>query len=221
MTTVSANLKTNNGYWRRTKFWLATRVMRWAGVVSPLDTFRDGKDGFQQTQFGEPLDAVTLSYARQWLTAHVQDGASCPCCTQFAKVYARTITSSMAYALVMIYKRPVTEGESEYFHVPDYLSRVCKLGPTTRGGDWAKLVAWGLLEEREGVRDDGSSRTGFYKITDLGKSVARGEVAVPKHALIYNGTLLRLDDTKSVTISEALGKKFDYSELMSAAPSGL
>jgi hypothetical protein len=195
--------------------------MRWVGIEMPLVTFREGNDGFRRTEFGLSLDAVTLSYARQWLTAHVQDGASCPCCTQFAKVYARTITSSMAYALVMIYKRPTEEGGSEYFHVPDYLSRVCKLGPTTRGGDWAKLVAWGLLEEREGVRDDGSSRTGFYRITDLGKSVARGEVTVPKHALIYNGTLLRLDDTKSVTISDALGKKFDYAELMSTAPSGL
>lgn len=219
--TVPSNLKTNNGRWRRAKLWLATRAMRWAGVEMPLVTFRDGNDGFKRTEFGWALDAVTLCYARQWLTAHVQDGASCPCCTQFAKVYARTITSSMAYALVMIYKRPIMEGESEYFHVPDYLSRVCKLGPTTRGGDWAKLVAWGLLEEREGVRDDGSSRTGFYRITDLGKSVARGEATVPKYALIYNGTLLRLDNTKSVTISDALGKKFDYAELMSAAPSGL
>jgi len=228
-------------FWWNIAWWLLRQLR---GVeISTLLTSKtlhcNFPDGFAPTaQYPYP-DAVTLGYARRMLTADVQEGATCPCCTQFAKVYARTITSSMAYALIMIHKRPgaatddpaldaaeeaagIRMPSSEpYFHVPDYLSSVCKLGPTTRGGDWAKLTAWGLIEEQEGKREDGSSRTGFYRITDKGRAFVKGAIPLPKHALFYDGTVLRLDASELIFIKDALGKKFSYEELMAPAPSGL
>jgi hypothetical protein len=175
---------------------------------------------FPTTSFPYAADSVSLAFVQEWLAARIRSGEKCPCCTQLTKVYARTITATMAYALIQIYRHAEAGGE-EWLHVPDYLSRVCKLGPTTRGGDWAKLTAWGLLEEAEGVRDDGSPRTGYYRITDAGKAFVRGESMLPKYALFYDSRVLRLDDNSTITINSALGKKFNYAELMSPAPSGL
>lgn len=176
---------------------------------------------FPPTEFPEDPRDVTLSAARDWLRNRVEAGAHCPCCSQYAKVYARTVTSTMAYALICIYHYFAENPEASWLHVPDYLTRVCRVGPTVRGGDWAKLTAWGLLEMRELDREDGSPRNGYYRITEKGKEFVRGTIALPRYALFYDGRVLRLDDDRRITIGTALGKRFDYAELMSRAPSGL
>lgn len=98
-------------------------------------------------------------------------------------------------------------------HIPSVFTqhRVCS------SNDGALLRYWGLIEEVPGLRKDGSARVGFYKITDLGKSFASGASRVPSHAYIYDSRLLRLSDEDTVDIREALGKKFNYEELMRAA----
>ncbi len=163
-------------------------------------------------------DAVTLAYAQQWLAARMDDGATCPCCTQFAKVYARTITSTMAYALVLMHRH---EGP-EWFHVPSYLSRVARLAASTaRGGDWAKLVHWGLIEEAPERREDNCPHTGYYRGTDMGRRFVSGQLSVPRWAVLFDGRLLYLDDGRRTTIEQALGKRFNYAELMSTSPADL
>lgn len=186
-----------------------------ATAEAPLTQYADI---FPPTNIGASPDSVSLAFAQRWLGERVEGGEACPCCTQFAKVYARTITSSMAYALICIYHHAASGGP-EWFHVPSYLSRVARLGPTARGGDWAKLTAWGLLEEAEGRRDDNSPRTGVYRITDAGKAFVRGETSLPRWAVFYDGRVLRLDDSQVGTITDALAKRFNYAELMATAPS--
>jgi hypothetical protein len=85
-------------------------------------------------------------------------------------------------------------------------------------GDHAKLRYWGLIEEEPVRRDDGG-RAGWWQITDRGEQFVRGTLKVPKYALIFDGRLLRLDETGGyVTITDALGKKFDWTELMTGVP---
>lgn len=162
--------------------------------------------------------AVTLAFAQEWLAARMDAGVPCPCCTQFTKVYARTITATMAYALVCLY-RHAASGGPEWFHAPSYLSRVARLADSTaRGGDWAKLTAWGLIEESTERREDDCPHTGYYRVTEAGRAFVLGQITVPRWAIFYAGRVLRLDDRKRVSIQQALGKRFNYAELMATSP---
>jgi hypothetical protein len=83
-------------------------------------------------------------------------------------------------------------------------------------GDHAKLRYWGLIEESREVVPDHGRTSGWWRITELGEQFVKCEVDVPRHALIYDGRLLRLDaDQGRITIRTALGKRFDYQTLMS------
>lgn len=166
------------------------------------------------------LRGATLAEAKRWVEKNLRPGASCPCCGQFAKVYKRTITSSMAYMLILIDRHFRTTGDKGWLHVPEYLSEL-KLGgggkgTGVRGGDWAKLVHFGLLRAKRGTRrSDGSSRVGLYRMTPLGERFVRGKrTRAPKHVFLYDSKCFALPSTERVTLKEALGERFNYAELM-------
>ena len=158
-----------------------------------------------------PADA-TLEEAKQWLRERFEDGAKCPLCGQYAKLYKRKLNSSMAHAMTLIYKY-FEANSDEWLHVPSYLSTISS-SATVRGGDWSKLRYWGLIEDQKGVRPDGSERIGYYRITDLGKQFVRCQVKVPKHVYLYNQQTINREDNEQISIVEALGDKFNYAELM-------
>jgi hypothetical protein len=152
-------------------------------------------------------DTALLGEAREWLRqeAQVGAGASCPCCTQHTKVYRRPLNANMARLLIAFYR---AAGR-------DWAHRGIIEDKT---GDLAKLRYWGLIEEDPAKREDGG-RAGWWKVTDLGEEFVRRIAKVPKHALIFDGRLRRLDDSSGyVTITDTLGKKFNYSELMTGVP---
>lgn len=148
-----------------------------------------------------PLRA-TLEDAKNWLRQRVDEGERCPCCNQFAKVYRRSIHATMARTLVIAYR----EHELDWFH----LSTLTK--SSGRGGEESKLRYWGLLEEELERRPDGG-RSGWWRITPTGAAFVQGSIEIPKYARIYDGRCLGLDGDK-VSIRDALGKKFNYDELM-------
>lgn len=146
----------------------------------------------------------TLDEARAWLREQLQDkGAICPCCSQMAKVYKRKLNANMAHSLLIGYQA----AKLGWFHAPSVVKD---------RGEMAKLRYWGLVEEEQALRLDGG-RAGFWRLTHKGELFALGLLWVPAHALIYDGRLLRLDESNGkVNIHEALGIKFNYSELMAA-----
>jgi hypothetical protein len=152
---------------------------------------------------------TTLLEAQEWLRERVDHGAACPCCTQFAKVYRRKIHSTMARDLLITYR----EAGQEWFHLPSLLASRAGVRPG-QGGDFCKLAYWGLIEEDDAVRDDGSTRSGWWRITDLGDQFVRNRLAVPKYARIYDGRCMGLVDESMATIRDALGSKFNYDDLM-------
>jgi len=164
--------------------------------------------------FDGDANRTTLAQAKDWLRARVDVGAACPCCTQFAKVYKRKLNGAMAYVLILVSRY---DG-SDWIHVPSYINEQTKSPSVAAAvrGDWAKLTHWGLLEELAGERPDGSTRVGYYKITENGRRFTRDQLRVPRHIWIYDGRSLDRKDTETVSIVEVLGKKFNYSELMSA-----
>lgn len=162
------------------------------------------------------LPRGTLAAARALLAVKRDEGVECPCCEQFVKVYKRPINAAMSYALILIdhyFSRPAHD---EWLHVPQFLA-VQKLPASTLAsirGDWAKLKYWGLLEEMQALRDDGSNRVGFWKITEKGRQFVQRHVVVPKYAHLLNNQFLCFEGPE-IGIEDSLGVRFNYNELMS------
>jgi hypothetical protein len=168
----------------------------------------------------ELLPSATLAVARDALArgmlqkdAH-HAGVICPLCRQQATIYYRSINRSIARVLAALYRYRREVGP--YFaHVPT-LFKEPKYGlassVASQGGQWAQAAYWGLVErERTMIRDDGSSRTGYARITDLGIAFLQGRYRIRKYALIYNAELLGKAG-EPIGIHEV--KNFDYREAM-------
>lgn len=146
-------------------------------------------------------DDMTLGEARALLRDLVDEGAECPCCRQFAKVYKRKIHSRMARDLIQFYRA----------HWGGWGHSTETLGATAP--DFVKLAYWGLVEAMPGEREDGSSRVGLWRVTPKGVNFLFARITVPKYARIYDGRCLGFTGDP-VMIGDALGKKFRYDELM-------
>jgi hypothetical protein len=172
------------------------------------------KGGQTELPFNAPAPGAhgpLLSEARAELRAHLPEGVTCPCCDQYAKLYRRTITATMARSLILI-DRWCRAHPSEWLHIPSYLTQL----RANATNDAALLRHWGLIEGQGGEREDGSKRVGFYRVTELGHAFANRAAQVPCYALLYSQELLGLTG-EPVGIEEALGTRFNYAELMEAA----
>jgi len=163
---------------------------------------------------------ASLEDAKCWLRARFKKGASCPCCHQFVKLYKRPFNKSMAYVLLLISCYFRGDQVEECLHVPSYIAEMVADKPRRAAavrGDWAKLKFWGLIEEKPEVRDDGSPRVGYWRMTLLGRQFVARQVKVPSHVYIYNGTPLQRVVEQQISIDDALGTEFSYEELMREA----
>lgn len=160
----------------------------------------------------EKLDSTaTLKEAKEFLRKHYQkDGATCPCCLQRVKEYGRPLTGAMCYVLILVYK---AFPAPTWLHVENYLKTTASGGKKNLRGDFHKLVHWKLLQKREGDHENGSPRNGYYRITPMGEAFVKGLSQVPSKVYIYNGKVQRFSKDL-ITIQDALGKHFDYNEIM-------
>lgn len=150
-----------------------------------------------------PVRETPLFEVVEWLEEQLDNGGTeCPCCGQYARRYRRKLNSNMAASLIRAH---VAAGD-HWFHAPTVLGR--------NDGELAKLRYWGIVEEERKLRPDGG-RAGWWRITLSGKLFVKGMTRVPAHVLIYDGRLLKLDESSGrVNIYMALGDKFSYRELM-------
>lgn len=148
---------------------------------------------------------ITLADAQDNLLAVIQDGAECPCCGQFAKVYKRKFNSGIAKALIDLYRE--TEGGHKWFHARNVL-----VGIGSSSAEYSKPEYWGLMERKKEKKEDGNI-SGFYKLTDAGRDFILGRRRVEKFVHLYN-TLVYGFSGPEITIREAIGDHFNYDELM-------
>ena len=145
-------------------------------------------------------DSDSIGQGKVWLKAHLDEGAACPLCTQRAQIYKRKINSGMARSLIHMYR---LAGQG-WVHV-----KVIGAGSREEG----KLAYWGLVEEQKGIGMHGG-RAGYWRVTDKGLAFIRKQIRVPKYAKVYNGRVLGFEYDGGADITEALGTKFNYTDLM-------
>jgi len=149
----------------------------------------------------------TIGQAKAHLRDNIKKGINCPCCGQYVKMYTRKVTSAMAYGLILLVKSK----SEDYFHIENYLKE--QNCPSSVRGDISKLRYFKLIKKLEGIRDDGSKRVGYYKVTERGKDFVRGLITVPESVMIFNKKTYGFSENH-INIHQALKNKFNYNELM-------
>lgn len=146
------------------------------------------------------VPSLTLAEAVELLRKLSLDGgAYCPCCTQFTKVYWRSIHSSQVRTLIIMHKARGLGWQ----YLPDV---------PQQSRDFTHLAYWGLIEEKGVPRPDGGRR-GLWRVTEHGLDWLRRRVRVPKYALIFDTKFLGYKGD-GITADDALGKRFKLDELM-------
>jgi len=156
----------------------------------------------QATLFKGPY-FETLAEARTRLEDDQEKGAICPCCGQFSKIYTRKLNSGMAYSLLRI-ARAFPNGE--WVHVERFSKS------DTRAAEFSKLRFWGLVEPKGERKEDGNS-AGYWRVTQKGYAFVGLKTLIPAKAQIYNNGCRGFSD-QQINIIQALGKRFNYYELM-------
>ena len=146
----------------------------------------------------------TIAEAKEYLKENWETGEICPCCGLFVKKYKYAFHNGMARVLIYIYK----SGKEDYFHIENYLDSKGR----KRKGYHVKLRYWNLLEQ---APNDNTKKHwySFWRITERGKLFVEKEIKVPKYALLFNKKCYGLAD-EMIGIEQALGKYFNYGELM-------
>ncbi len=126
---------------------------------------------------------------------------ACPVCEQHVQLYKRKVYATIARWLIWLVK--------EYEQTKTWVA-----ARNTRGGDYAKLAMFGLIEQHAHDPDDGRTRTtNLWRPTSLGLAFVYQRTDIPKYVLTFNGKVWG-HSTERATIHDALGKRFDYAELM-------
>lgn len=149
-------------------------------------------------------DIASIFTARWWVKDKLYDGVTCPCCGQFAKAYRRKISAPMAKVLIEMHRASRRLYGYEWIYLPSLRSA---------GQDEALLRHWGLIEPKKGLREDGARQQGYWRITTAGRTFVAGETQVRKYARVFNGKLIGYEG-RNVSITDALGTKFNYADLM-------
>lgn len=132
-------------------------------------------------------------------------GFICPHCGSFCKRYYRKMNANMCIVMIALFNKK----KFGFVKIEEFM----RVNGFKRSGDFPYLVHWGFLEKMEGKREDGSSKNGFYKLTEMGREFVLGKRSAMQTVILFNGKHEGFEG-EFVNIKEALGKQFRYDELM-------
>jgi hypothetical protein len=145
-------------------------------------------------------DLVTISEARLYLHDNRHTGSRCPCCSHYDQVYRRKITRAQVHFLRDLFLRSrQLHGIAGHFVDIRHIDGV-------RGGDYAKLALWDLVEASP-------TDVGLWRITPLGLTFLRGQARIPKYAYVYRGALDRYG-SDMIDVHDANRERFDLTEAL-------
>lgn len=150
--------------------------------------------------------------------AHVEriadDGGNCPCCGQRVQVYRRTINAGMARALIAMWAEVRRQCGIIDPSIEQLASTWIDVRTiNVRGGDYAKLAYWGIIESTE-VDGAHEKRSGWWRVTPTGAAFVLGRVRVPSAVYVYDGRVLDERDVDSVSINDVVASRFSIDELL-------
>jgi len=164
---------------------------------------------------------ITIKQEQERMRPLLLKGTKCACCQQHVQMYERPITSAMAIGLIKLYNAPAdSKTDGGYIHIENYFKELKDL-PSSVRGDIPKLRFWGLIQPWGGNTEegDGNPNSGLYRITELGKRFVELKDKVHPVVRLYNNKFYGYKEgVDHISISKALGKKFNYRELMGLPP---
>lgn len=143
----------------------------------------------------------TVEEAKQELRDNWENGANCECCGQFVKLYRRKLSSSMARTLINMYN---AKADFNWVHRNNFKAV---------SNDYSYLRYWGLIQEKKLEYNSEKKNSGYWGITNKGREFVKGNSRVPSHIRLFNQKFYGFEG-KEVTITDCLGSKFNYNELM-------
>lgn len=145
--------------------------------------------------------AVRDEFLRQ-LKAGAQ--IECPTCGRHAQIYRRKFHASMALQLIRLYR---LGGETSYIHASQLI-----IHGVSGAGDFSKAKYWGLIVPR--MNTDAHTRcNGMWMLSADGVQFVLGALRIPDEVHVFDDKLFGVG-TREITIKDALGKRFNYHELM-------
>lgn len=162
----------------------------------------------QAVLFGDEHGDVTIAEERARLDGIMWSpkGSRCRCCNRMVKGYKRSFNSGMARLLIWVAQQCEMKPGGRYWSIPDFAPR-----DVIRGREPDKVEHWGFIERAEN-QDAKKRESGRWRVTDLGVRFVMREVKAPKRIWVYDNRIFRTDGETDIV--KALGKHFDYSELM-------
>jgi hypothetical protein len=112
----------------------------------------------------------------------------------------------MAAALIALYRKA---GDGRWVHKKE----LPMLGGASGCGDFAKLSYWDLIEEKAKNDLDDKKNSGWWRITDKGRLFVENKHLITEYVLIYDSRVVGFDGDQ-IRITDTLGDKFSYTELM-------
>lgn len=153
---------------------------------------------------------ITIQEAKEYLkSTYGQKGIKCPVCNQNVTLWKRPLSSGSARSLIILYKID-RENPGKWVHIQQEFAQR-KLNANSM--NYILLPWYGLIESKKGNDDPKKKASGFWRITQSGRDFVEGRVTMPSHVYIINNTKDGQSD-KYIDIRTALGKEFDYRELM-------
>jgi hypothetical protein len=150
-------------------------------------------------------DEHLLILKAHWKEAIENEGAHCPVCKRWGKIYGRSINKTMAYSLVWL--TGARSDDDGWVDVPNSGNlRILRSNqlPTLR---------WWNLVERKNIESDKTKHAGLWRATPLGKDFVHGLVQVPEKVFTYDAEVVAFSD-KQTHIWQCFKNQFDYQEIM-------
>lgn len=148
----------------------------------------------------------TVERTKKYLEDNRKDGVECPACGVFYREYKWTFYSTAARGLILLNR---LGGAEDYVFTGDLKQKYGFKGQ----GDCSRWRFFGLAtEDRD--RKSNTGRAGYWKLTPLGVDFINGRATIPKKVYVVHSKPTR-SEGPHVTVQQALGKRFDYDELMS------
>lgn len=152
-------------------------------------------------------DVITVGQAAAWLkeAARKKAGAVCPCCNEVTRHYCRTINNKMARTAIQLYR---AYSVGSYVDITAFITYLGDM-ELMKGREWGRLALWGILEDD----DTAEPRKGIYKLTEFGYNYVFNGAQVYKKLWTLKDRVVAAGN-ETATIRDALGKNFNYDEIM-------